>query len=107
VADDDRRAGPGRRESDRLFDAIWREIDNLRARLLREIDRLEDDLDTLAERLREQVRELEIFHIEERARMGERVAGRARSMARWTKTSIAFGVLGVAFGILEATGVLR
>lgn len=73
---------PGRRESDRVIDSIWRELDVLRDRLERDVDRLEV-----------QLRAFE--------------AGRAAaSLARWTKGSIAFGALGVAFGVLKGLGVL-
>lgn len=98
---DDRRTSPGRRESDRWLDALWRELDGLERDLRRDFDRLERTIDRLEQALQTRVTDLETFHIEERTRISDRLRERALRMERWTKVSIAFGVLGVAYGIFE------
>lgn len=81
MAPERRHRAPGRRETDHVI-SIWRELDVLR-------DRLEHDVDDLEEQLR-------AFGTNRRAAV----------LASWTKTSIAFGVIGVVYGVLEGTGVL-
>lgn len=113
MAPDRREDGsPGRRQSDRLLDAIWREFDGLERDLRRDLERLEKQLDRLEQHLESRVDELEEFHITERAKSGERVREevaqidrdtrtRTRKMERWTKVAVAFGVLGTLAAIVE------
>jgi DNA anti-recombination protein RmuC len=98
---DDRRLNPGRRESDRVLDAIWRALSELKNDLRRDLESLEEDFQTFEEHVVEQIRALEQFHIEEQARAGERIVARAQTMARWTKASLAFGIGGVLLAAAE------
>lgn len=97
--DEERRHSPGRRDRDRILDAIWRELDDLKDNLRRELDRLERDLEQLEEKLLGKVHGLETFHIEEATEDRLRFATRARGMEKWSKWSIAIGALGTLAGI--------
>lgn len=96
---DDRRSSPGRRESDRLLEVIWRELDKLEAKLREQLDRLEHDLEEIERKFQLRVTQLETHHAEERAVTGERLRDRALSLEHWQKISIGVGALGTAFGI--------
>lgn len=100
MPDDRRQRSPGRRESDRILDALWRELDALHANSRREFDRLEQHVGKLEDHLDERVDQLEAFHISERAKIGERVRERTVRAETWAKVSIGFGVLGTLWGIV-------
>jgi hypothetical protein len=100
VPDDRRRHGPGRRESDRILDALWRELDALQTGLRRDLERLERQVDRLEEHVEERVDALESFHIQERTKDNLAVVEQTDRLGRWTKVGIAFGIVGVLWGAI-------
>jgi hypothetical protein len=102
---DERRHSPGRRERDHIIDWIWRELDALKADLVRDIERLERDLELLEQTFQLRVKELEVFHIEERTKLGarlhEREEARAEGLRRWQKVAITVTSLGTVAAIVE------
>jgi hypothetical protein len=70
---------------------------------------LETDLAGVVARLEKRIDELEEFHIEEEAISRERIAHRARQLARWQAVAIGCSALGgvaAAMGGLHVVGVL-
>jgi hypothetical protein len=102
---DERRHSPGRRERDHIVDWIWRELDALKADLVRDIERLERDLELLEQTFQLRVKELEVFHIEERTKLGQRLherdEARAEGLRLSQKVGIAVGVVGTLAAIVE------
>lgn len=101
LPDERRESGYGRRESDRILQSIYRELDQLRERFGDDLDRLEGDLKELEQALNVRVTELVQFHIEERTKASLAVASETKRMQRLTRWSISFGIIGTAAGIVS------
>lgn len=100
-----RKANRGRRESDRILNALWRELDGLERDLRRDLDRLERALDGLEEKLGTRVDQLAQHNIAERAKIGERTREEVEQVKRtdrkWNRVAVGFGVVGVLAAIIE------
>lgn len=87
----DRRASPGRRDADLFLASI---ADQFR--------RLEDRVDRALERMEVRVDQLESYHLQQEARMGERFALRAEAGERLSRWSLRIGIASALVGITGA-----
>jgi hypothetical protein len=114
-----RRTPPGRREDDRAIDLLLDRLLALEQRLQHDLDRLADEVDDIRDsageagealrraidQLRDaidtRVRELEEFHITERARTGERIERRLRRAQLIASVSAAAATVATTVALLE------
>jgi hypothetical protein len=110
---------PGRREDDRAIDLLVDRLRSLEEGFRHDLDRLGDEvddlrdsageagealrraMDALREAIDKRVRELEEFHITERARTGELIVRRLRRAQLIATVSAAAGALGVVAALAE------
>jgi hypothetical protein len=98
---DDRRTGRARRDSDQAIELLVDRLRDAEQRFERELEKLEGALDRLGATVDERVRELEAFHIEERARAGEQIARRLRRAQFIASAASLAAVAGVVLAVLE------
>lgn len=98
----ERREGRGRREDDEAVYRLLARLEHELDRLQGELDRLEHELDRLREATDRRVRDLESFHIEDRASARERIAEEAARLARTQRHVERISVLVAAVSMLAA-----